>query len=236
LKARPDCTELLKKVRNEGRSRLLETEAKALLHAHGAPVTEDRLAGTADEAAQAAEALNTDVVMKIVSPDILHKSDAGGVRLHLRGEKPVRQAFKEIIENAERFKPGADIRGVLVAPMVEPGVEVIIGTKVDDQFGPVIMFGLGGVMVEILKDVSFRVIPLTPTAAKTMIRDIRAYPILRGTRGMPPRDEKALRKLLMTCSEIIESYPEILEMDLNPVVAHENGLSVVDARMILKEP
>jgi len=119
--------------------------------------------------------------------------------------------------------------------MAKEGLEVIIGTKIDDQFGPIIMYGLGGVMVEILKDVSFRVLPLSPTAAKKMLEETKSFPILDGVRGGPASDKKALRKLLLLCSEIIEAYPEIEEMDLNPVIVHENGLSIVDARIILKE-
>ncbi|MCF8062713.1 MAG: acetate--CoA ligase family protein, partial [Deltaproteobacteria bacterium] len=151
------------------------------------------------------------------------------------GEEEVRSGYDRIMEKARAHAgPDTDIRGVLVSPMAGDGVEVIVGTKEDDQFGPIIMFGLGGVLVEILRDVSFRVLPISPTAAKKMIREIKAYPVLRGARGRPPCDEKALRKLLLNCSEVIESYPAIQEMDLNPVVVHENGLSVVDARIILK--
>ena len=118
--------------------------------------------------------------------------------------------------------------------MAAQGVEVIIGTKYDDQFGPVIMYGLGGIMVEILKDVSFRVLPITPTNARKMIEQTKSYPILNGVRGKPPLDKQALRKLLMLCSEIVEAYPDILEMDLNPVIVYEKGLSIVDVRIILK--
>jgi len=172
--------------------------------------------------------------LKIVSPDILHKSDAGGVKIKLRTENEIRQGFNAIIKNAAAFNPNADIRGVLVSSMAEDGVEVIIGTKYDDQFGPIIMYGLGGIMVEILKDVSFRVLPITPTNARRMIEQTKSYPILDGARGKPPLDKKSVRRLLMLCSEIAEAYPEIHEMDLNPVIVHEKGLSIVDARVILK--
>ncbi len=138
------------------------------------------------------------------------------------------------MENAKAFDANADIRGVLVCPMAADGVEVIIGTKYDDQFGPVIMYGLGGIMVEILQDVSFRVLPLTTANARKMIEQTRSYPILNGARGKPPLDKQTLRKLLVLCSEIVEAYPEILEMDLNPVIVHEKGLSIVDLRVILR--
>jgi acetyltransferase len=173
------------------------------------------------------------VVLKIVSPDILHKSEAGGVLTHLKTEQQIRDAFAAIIKNARDFSPEADIRGILVSPMARKGVEIIIGTKIDDQFGPVIMYGLGGIMVEVLKDVAFRVLPLTRTSARQMMEETKSYPILNGIRGNPPYDKRALINLLLLCSDIIESYPEIHEMDLNPVIVHENGLSLVDARIIL---
>jgi acetyltransferase len=233
-KARAEGKKIIAAARRDNRQTLFENEAKQLFAAHGAPVTKDLLAGTADEAVEIAKKIGSDVVLKIVSPDILHKSDAGGVKIKLRSKKDIRKAFGEIMHNAQEFDPGADIRGVLVCPMAPGGVEVIIGTKYDDQFGPVIMYGLGGIMVEILKDVSFRVLPITPTNARKMIEQTKSYPILNGARGKPPLDTQALRKLLMLCSEIVESYPEILEMDLNPVIVHQKGISVVDARVILK--
>ena len=233
-KAKAEGKKIIAAARRDNRRTLLENEAKKLFAAHGAPVTADQLAATADEAVEIAKKIGRDVVLKIVSPDILHKSDAGGVKVKLRSEKDIRKAFGEIMQSAQKFDPNADIRGVLVSPMAAAGVEVIIGTKYDDQFGPVIMYGLGGIMVEILKDVSFRVLPITPTNARKMIEQTKSYPILNGARGRSPLDTRALRKLLMLCSEIVESYPEILEMDLNPVIVHRKGLSIVDARVILK--
>ena len=220
--------------RAEGRRHLLEPEAKHLLELHGVPISRDRIARSAEEAVRIAAEFGGEVVLKIVSPDILHKSDAGGVRTRLSGEEMVRTAYDAIIANAMAFNPQADIRGVLVSPMAASGVEVIIGAKYDDQFGPIIMYGLGGIMVEILRDVSFRVLPITFSHARKMIEETKSAPILKGVRGGPPSDKKALQKLLVLCSEIIESYPEIEEMDLNPVIVHEQGLSVVDARIILK--
>jgi acetyl coenzyme A synthetase (ADP forming)-like protein len=233
-KANAEGTKIIQTARKEGRGSLLENEAKRLLAVHGAAVPEDFLAQTADEAIEFAKKIGGDVVLKIVSPDILHKSDAGGVKIKLRTDKEIRKAFDEIIINARDFNPHADIRGVLVSPMAPEGVEIIVGTKYDDQFGPVIMYGLGGIMVEILKDVSFRVLPITPTDAKRMIQETKSYPILSGARGKPPLDQKSIRKLLLLGSEIVEAYPEIMEMDLNPVIVHETGMSIVDARIILK--
>ncbi len=234
-KTRPEGERIIQKALNEGRRSLLEHEAKELLAKHGAPVSRDLLAKTADEAVAIARKIGGEAVLKIVSPHILHKSDAGGVRTNVGGETEVRRAFKEITENARQFDANAKIMGVLVCPMAAKGVEVIIGTKYDDQFGPVIMYGLGGIMVEVLKDVSFRVLPITPTAARKMIEETKSYPILNGARGRPPLDQKAIRRLLLLCSEIVEAYPEVEEMDLNPVIVHETGLSVVDARIILKK-
>ncbi len=233
-KTKSEGKKIIETVRKENRTFLLEYEAKRLLEIHGAPVSKDFLAKTADEAVKTAKKFDGEVALKIVSPDILHKSDAGGVRIKLSSDDEIRSASNEIIENAKRFDPNAQIKGILVSPMADEGVEIIIGTKIDDQFGPIIMYGLGGVMVEILKDVSFRVLPISPTAAKKMIEETKSYPILDGVRGRPSCDKKALRKLLLLCSEIIEAYPEIEEMDLNPVIVHEKGLSIVDARIILK--
>ena len=234
-KTKSEGKKIIGTVRKENRKFLFEHEAKQLLKIHGAPVSHDVLAKTEDEAVKIAKKIDSPVALKIVSPDILHKSDAGGVKIKLSGENEIRSAFKEIVENAKKFDPNARIKGILVSPMAKQGLEVIIGTKIDDQFGPIIMYGLGGVMVEILKDVSFRVLPLTPTGARKMIEETKSFPILDGVRGGPASDKKALRKLLLLCSEIIEAYPEIEEMDLNPVIVHEKGLSIVDARIILKE-
>ena len=155
--------------------------------------------------------------------------------IHLQKQDEIRQGFKEIIDNAKHYAPDADIKGVLVSPMVEQGLEVIIGTKLDDQFGPIVMFGIGGIMVETLKDVSFRVLPISPTSARKMIDEIRSAPILNGVRGQHPYDKRSLSRLLVLCSEIIEAYPEIQELDLNPIMVYENGARIVDARIILKE-
>ncbi len=233
-KAVPEGSQIIEKAKQENRSALLETEAKKLLDLHGASVSGDFLAVTEDEAVRVAKSIDGEVVLKIVSPDILHKSDVGGVWTQLKTEKQVRKAFNGIIASSKQFYPEADIRGVLVSPMAQKGVEVIIGTKIDDQFGPIILYGLGGIMVEVLKDVAFRVLPLSRTGARKMIRETKSFPILEGVRGTPPYDQKALINLLLLCSDIIEAYPDIHEMDMNPVIVHEKGLSIVDARIILK--
>jgi acetate---CoA ligase (ADP-forming) len=233
-KAKHEGRQIIERVYQEGRTALLETEAKHLLRLHGVAAPEDFLATTDEAAAEAASHMRGKVALKIASPDILHKSDANGVRLNLCTKEQVKKVFREVVKSAKAYKADARIEGVLVSPMVPKGVEVIIGTKIDDQFGPVIMYGLGGVLVEILKDVSFRVLPISRRSAQHMIADTKSYPILNGVRGEPPYDKKALVQLLLACSEIIESYPEIQEMDLNPVIVHHEGLSIVDARIILK--
>jgi len=231
----PEARALIDNARGEKRVALLEHEAKQILTAHGADVSAQMLAKTTAEAVEAARAIEGPVAMKIVSPDILHKSDAGGVMLNLGSDDEVKDAFDKIMTNTRRFDPSADIRGILVTPMLKDGLEIIIGTKVDDQFGPVIMFGIGGVLVEVLKDVVFRVLPISRRSARQMVAEIRSAKLLDGFRGSHPRDRKAIVSLLRTVSEIIEAYPEIQELDLNPVLVHEEGLSIADARIILKE-
>ena len=233
-KAKPEGEAIVDHAVGQGRSALLEIEAKQLLQRHGVAVTQDVLATSAAAAADAAARLGGQVALKIVSPDISHKSDAKGVQLGLSGKLRVKNAFREIVANARAYRADARIEGVLVAPMVPQGIEVIIGTKVDDQFGPVIMYGLGGIMVEIIKDVSFRVLPISRHSAQQMIAETKSHPIIDGVRGGRPYDKKALVNLLLTCSEIVEAYPRIQEMDLNPVIVHHEGLSVVDARILLK--
>jgi acetyltransferase len=233
-KAKKQGKTIIRNALDQNRSLLLEPEAKELLKLHGAPVLEEYLCRTSKEAVNCAKKIKGPKALKIVSPDILHKSDIGGVVLNLGSEKEVRSAFNRIRKNARAENPKADIHGILVSPMADKGVEVIIGTQIDDQFGPVIMYGLGGIMVEVLKDVSFRVLPITRLSAKHLIEETQSSPILNGIRGNPPCDKKALIKLLMICSELMESYPRIKEMDLNPVIVHNKGLTVVDARILLR--
>ena len=231
----PEGKALIEKAVKENRSSLLEPEAKDLLRCHGVKIAPEQLVQTADEAIAAASTINGAAVLKIVSPDILHKSDANGVALDLETEKEIRRSFKDITRAAKRYNPRADIRGVLVSPMAKTGVEVIIGTKIDDQFGPVVMYGMGGVMVEILKDVAFRVLPLSRHGAKMLIQETKSSAILDGVRGAKAVDKNALIRLLLTTSELMEAYPDIKEMDLNPVIVHAEGCTVVDARILLKE-
>lgn len=218
----------------QGRTLLTETESKQILQDLGIATTMGRLATSEDEAVQAASSLGFPVVLKISSPDVPHKSDIGGVQLHLQDAEAVRQAYQTIIQNAADKAPTASIEGVAVQPMARPGVEIIIGMSKDATFGPVLMFGLGGVLVEILKDVAFRIVPLSRRDAKEMIHDIKGFPMLEGYRGAPPANLEALTRILLTLSDFVDHTPAIKEIDLNPVYAYDDGALAVDARMILE--
>ncbi|MDO8751353.1 MAG: acetate--CoA ligase family protein [Dehalococcoidia bacterium] len=221
-------------VRREGRTVLTEVESKEFVHASGIPVVKARLATSQREAAAIASEMGFPIALKIMSPEIIHKSDVGGVRLGLKSQAEVRRAYSEIVSAAKRSNAAAHILGVSVQAMAPPGVEVILGMTQDPQFGPVLMFGLGGVMVEVLKDVAFRLVPLTRYDARQMVREIRGYPILNGYRGHKPVDVAALENSLLKLSRFIEAHPEVNELDMNPVFVYPKGVLAVDARVILK--
>jgi acyl-CoA synthetase (NDP forming) len=174
------------------------------------------------------------VVLKIASPDVVHKSDSGGVKVGLTSASQVGAAYTDIMTAVRRMNPRARVDGISVQKMAEPGVEVIMGMSRDPQFGPTIMFGLGGVFTEVLGDVTFRVAPLDPHSAGEMIREIRGFPLLEGYRGAEPRDLAALEETLIKLSQLVARTPEIVELDLNPVIAYSDGAVVVDARVILE--
>jgi acetyl coenzyme A synthetase (ADP forming)-like protein len=234
-KSKPRGREIFRMAREEGRHALFEYEAKELLGLHGTPVSGNYIVRSQKEAASAAAQFDGAVALKIVSHDILHKTDAGGVKLNLKTSDEVRKGYSDIMKKALAYNPDANIRGVLVEAMMGQGLEVIIGTKTDDQFGPVIMFGIGGIMVEVLKDIVFRVLPISERSARRMIEKIRSVELLNGFRGRPPVDKKAIKELLLTVSEIVGSYDDIQEIDLNPVIVYTQGLSIADARIILKK-
>lgn len=212
---------------------LTEVESKELLRKAGIPVVETRLARTNKEAISLSKEMGFPVVLKVNSPDVIHKSDAGGVRLGLFNATQVGKAYSEIMSSIRQAYPGAKIDGVSVQPMAPQGVEVIIGMSKDPQFGPVIMFGLGGILVEVLKDVSFRIVPLTERDAAAMIREIKGYPVLEGYRGQDPASTAALEKLIVQVSRFVEKNSDIKELDLNPVFAYPDRAVAVDARIIL---
>jgi len=219
--------------RAEGRTLLSEAEAKELLAEAGVPVTETRVASSPHEAAAIADELGYPVVLKIVSPDVAHKSDVGGVALGFEDADAVREGYEAMLARVQDAAPGAAIAGISVQRQAEPGTEVIIGSTTDPQFGPVMMFGLGGVFVEVLKDVAFRIVPLEERDARQMVRDIEGFAILEGVRGQPPADTDALERIILQVSQFIAEHPEVEELDLNPVLAYADGAVAVDARIIL---
>lgn len=226
--------EIIKKALEEKRRKLLEHEAFEVIRAYGIPAPETALAKTPEEAVALAEKIGYPLVLKIVSPDISHKSDVGGVILNVKSKEEVVEAFNKIHENVSRKAPGAKIVGVLIQKMAPQGLEVIIGGLRDNIFGPVVMFGLGGIFVEVLRDVSFRIAPLTEEDALEMMKEIKASKLLDGYRGQPPVDKKALAEILISISKLLEENPEIESVDLNPVMAYPDKVAVVDARIILK--
>lgn len=225
---------IINQAKKEGRKALLETEAKTICMEYGIPVTKFKLALNEKEAAKHADEIGYPVVLKIVSPDIIHKSDAGGVIVNLKNPAEVTNAYKKIIENVKKYNAKAKIVGVLVQEMAPQSTEVIVGAIKDPQFGQTIMFGLGGIFVEILKDVNFRIAPLTLDDAKEMITELKAYPLLKGYRNTPPADIDALISILCNTSRLVMDNQEIKELDLNPVMAYQKGAKTVDARIILE--
>lgn len=212
---------------------LTEHEAKKLLAKYGIPVTEGSIAKSADEAASIASSLGFPVVMKISSPDISHKSDVGGVVLNVKKED-VKEVYSDMISRIKKALPKAAIEGVLVQQMAPAGHEVIVGLKKDAQFGHALMFGLGGIFVEIYKDVSFRVTPVDKKEALEMISEIKGYPILKGIRGRKPGDVDAVAQVLVSVSEMAQKE-NIVELDINPLIVGEKGAVAVDARAMMED-
>jgi acetyltransferase len=234
-KERPAVKAIFDKARDEERSNLLETESRDLLTEYGISLPEALLACNLEEVQEAAGSIHYPVAMKVVCPDIVHKSDAGGIKLDLKDERDLHEAFEQIVTSACKLTGKDRIVGTLVSPMAAEGQECIVGMIRDPQFGPVIMFGLGGIFVEVLKDVAFRVAPLAEEDIEEMITEIRGYPILAGIRGEKPKDIEAIKVILTKLSEIAVDNPEIREIDLNPVIVHAEGASIVDSRVILDE-
>ena len=218
----------------EGRFEVGDDIAMTILSRYGFPFPERALAGTAKEAAAIAERIGFPLVMKISSPDILHKTDVGGVKLDINSEIAAEDAFMEITTNAKRFMPDAMINGVMLYEMIKGGKEVILGVTYDRTFGHMLMFGLGGIYVEILKDVSFRIAPLTRSEAVSMISEIRTSALLRGARGEKPADIDAIVDGILKLSSIVTDFPVIRELDINPLVVLNKGAFALDARIIFK--
>ena len=228
-----EVEQIIKGAIAESRFNLLEHEAKNVCIQFGIPVPGFALAKTADEAVEHANRLGYPIVLKIISPDIVHKTEAGGVLVGLQDSENIRTGFSRIMDNAKRYRVDARIVGMLVQKMAPQATEVIIGGIKDPQFGQTVMFGLGGIFVEIMKDVTFRVAPITRADAMQMIHEIKAYPILKGYRNQPPADEEAIAQTLLNVSNLAMEFPEISEIDLNPTMVYPKGASVVDARIIL---
>lgn len=221
-------------VRAQKRENLVETEAREVLRAYGFNLPGHALAANADEAARLFSEIGAGrAVMKIVSPEILHKTDAGGVILNVDSEARAREAYDTLIANAKNYDPKAEIFGVMVTPMLAGGVECIIGSSYDVTFGPTIMFGLGGIFVEVLKDVSFRVAPVNAPEAGRMVREIKGYPLLEGVRGKKGVNIAALTDAVSKLSYMVAELADVAEVDLNPVFATEKGIDIVDARVVL---
>ncbi len=229
----PAAARIIDTAASAGRD-LLEPEARDVLKAYGIAVPRYVVARNSADAAAAAQAFgNAALAMKVVSPDILHKSEVGGVKLNLAGAHALAAAFGEIDASARTYRPGARMEGMLVTPMAARGTEVIVGVTRDPQYGPVVLFGLGGVFVEVISDVVFRALPITLEDAREMIGELRYAAMLDGARGADPVDRDALADLILRVSRIARLHPQIVEIDLNPVIARADGYTIVDARMVM---
>ncbi len=226
---------VLAQAKKENRSVLTEIEAKQILAEAGISCTDTQLAPVKEKAVAIAEEMGYPVVLKISSVDITHKSDAGGVKVNLKSKEEVEKAFDEITTSCKTAYPNAHIEGISVQSMAKPGLEIIMGMIKDANFGPVVMFGLGGVLVEVLKDVSFRIVPIEKADAIEMIDEIKGKKLLEGYRGQPPADVPYLQDMLVKLSNFVHNTPQVKEIDMNPLFAYEDGAVVVDARIILED-
>lgn len=231
---RPSIKNIFEGARNAGRTNLLETESRDLLDAYGIELPEARMVRDSKEAIRAAEAMGWPVAMKIVSSDIIHKTDARGVKLGLRSAHEVEGAYEEILKAAQKVTHKSRVLGMLILQMAPTGQECIIGMIRDSQFGPVIMFGLGGIFVEVLKDVSFKVVPVTEKDIDAMVKEIKGFRVLTGIRRGEPKDITAIKDIIAKLSHLAFDQSEIQEVDLNPVIVHEKGASIVDARVVIR--
>ena len=224
---------LLGKAKAEGRDSLTAPEAKELCDLYGIPVPQEGLAKSADEAVKMAEGMGFPVVLKIVSPQILHKTEAGGVLVGVNSADEVRAGYQKIVDNAKAYDAKADIHGIQVQQMLKGGQEVIVGAVTDPSFGKLVAFGLGGILVEVLKDITFRLAPVTHEDALSMLDGIQAAEMLKGVRGSDPVDREALANILVNVSRLVDEVPEIVELDLNPVFARADGATAADVRIVL---
>src|SRR5580704_9300537 len=224
---------ILDQAKTEARHSLTAPEAREVCEAYGISVPREAVASSADEAARLASEIGFPVVMKIVSPQILHKTEAGGVVVGVKSAESAKDAYATILANAAKYDAKAEILGVQVQQMLAGGQEVIIGAVTDPAFGKLVAFGLGGILVEVLKDITFRLAPATNEDALSMLDGIQAAEILRGVRGAKPVDRAALSNMIERVSALVADFPEIAEMDLNPVFATEHGATAADVRIVL---
>ena len=218
---------------------LTEAEAKALLERYGVPRPQERLAKSGDEAAQAAARIGGPVALKVQSPEITHKTEAGGIALGIVGETAVREAYERVLASAKRAYPEAAIQGVLVQAMAPPGREIILGITRDAVFGPMLMVGIGGIHVEVLRDIAFAPVPIAAEQALALLDQLKGAALLGAVRGAPPADRTALAELIATLSRFAADHAELIEeIDLNPVIVHPqgHGVTVVDALIVKREP
>lgn len=226
-----------KTLENTDRYLMPQNEANEVLDCYGFPILKNMLVKDKSEVGEATEAIGLPVVMKIISPDIVHKFDAGGVFLDIESVEEAEEAFEQIIENAKNFNAKALIKGVMMEKMARPGTEVILGSARDPKFGPICMFGLGGTLVEVFKDVTFRLAPMWEVSAEIMIESIKAHKVLKGIRGMPPADVDSIKDCILRLSQMVSDHPEIAELDINPLIVYPEGEGclVVDSRILLEK-
>ena len=231
-----DSNQIILRARSDGRTMLTEVESKELVLGAGIATVETRLALSQKEAIAISKEMGFPVVLKIASPDILHKTDVGGVKVGLESASDVRDAFDLITYRAQRYVPDARIWGCLVQKMVPTGLEVLIGMNRDPQFGPLVTFGLGGIYVETFKDVTFRTAPFSRSEAEEMLSEIRARSLLDGVRGKPPVDKQIVVDALLRINQLVTDFPEITELDINPFIVYEAGRGgiAIDMRLVLK--
>ncbi|HDM05879.1 MAG TPA: acetyl-CoA synthetase [Candidatus Aenigmarchaeota archaeon] len=226
--------EIFKRVKRAKRKNLTEAEAREVLKFYRIPLVEAEIVKNLEEAKSFVKKVGYPVVLKVISPQIIHKTEVGGVILNIRSDKELFEAFHEIMKNVERGMPNAEIKGFFIQKMMPRDYEVIIGGKKDPTFGQTIAFGLGGIFVEVFEDVSFRVVPISKEDAREMIQEIKGYKILKGYRGKKPADINALIDILLKTSKMLEENEEIKELDINPVFALHKGAYAGDARIILE--
>jgi acyl-CoA synthetase (NDP forming) len=228
-----ESNKLFRRAREEGRSALYEFEAEKLAKSFGIPVVKAGIAKTEAESVSIAKKIGSPLVMKILSQDILHKSDVGGVKTGVNSVSEVRAAFKEILENVKKSKKDARIEGIYVQKMEPKSFEFVVGGTRDLQFGPTVMFGMGGIYVELYKDVSFRLAPVSDSEAEQMLEEIRAAPLLKGFRGSPPLDSAAAISVIQKVGSMMTNIEEIDSIDINPLLVYEKGCKAVDVRVVL---